>query len=149
MMEFLVADAVRVVDAVLGVGCTGMAILVITNFHGCTSTLIRLGQSLANCRLGLLFRGEYSRTLMIIMALGILDIGMDAFAGIGVPGADRMAPLLFVLFVWLLIGFAAVVQLRSRFQRMIPPISGPIAVILIGAHLATVFEVTAVLSQGR
>lgn len=149
MMEPVIVYAARVGDAMLGVGCTGFAILIAVNFRSWASRLIERGQLLASRRWGLLFRGEYSRTLVFIMTLGILDIGMDAFAGIGVPGADRVAPVVFWLFMWLLIGFAAVVQLRSRFQQMIPPISGLVALVLIGAHIATVFEVTAILSQGR
>ncbi len=145
----IVHVAARVTIAVLGVGCSGTAILIAVNFRSWASRLIEGGQLLASRRWGFLFRGEYSRPLVFIMAVGLLGIGLDGFAGIGVPGADRLAPQFFWIFAWLVIGFPIFVRLRSQSKQTIPPITMPIALILVAAHLSLVFAVTPMLSRGQ
>src|SRR5579859_5588775 len=130
-MWVILACGVYGVMVLVGLFCIVGALLVCLDFRKWASRAIDAGQRRGlRGPAGVVFRGRYSHALIRILALGVGVVGIDALVLSGLSSLKGFT-FLFVVFGWLYVGAGAMVRLRSGFREMIPPITVPLAAVIV------------------
>jgi hypothetical protein len=146
-----VNDVVRLIvieglSGLLAIVSIGTSLIILLNVRGAATSIVNLSERLSTSALGILFRGEQSLGIVRLLALGLLLVGLQPIFRISVPsgavGSAAPTDFLVVLFGWTYIGYAAVVQVRSGFRRMVPSITFLFTVLIVSAYVADAVALT-------